>query len=83
MQKNISRLNEELKIRISPEDKERIKLKMGDAGVLNMSAYVRKMDLDGICIRLDLKDVHQLISMLQRCTQTGRRSGADAVFCGA
>ena len=64
----MSRLNEELKIRISLEDKERIKLKMEDAGILTMSAYVRKMALDGICIRLDLKDVRQLVSMLQRCT---------------
>ena len=64
----MSRLNEELKIRISPEDKERIKLKMEDAGVLNMSAYVRKMALDGICIKLDLEDVRQLTSMLRRCS---------------
>ena len=64
----MSKRTEELKIRISPEDKERIKLKMEDAGVLNMSAYVRKMALDGICIRLDLQDVRQLVSMLQRCT---------------
>ena len=64
----MSRLNEELKIRISSKDKERIKLKIGNAGVLNMSAYVRKMALDGICIRLDLEDVRQLTSMLQRCT---------------
>ena len=63
----MSRLNEELKIRISSKDKERIKLKMEDAGVLNMSAYVRKMALDGICIKLDLKDVRQLTVMLQRC----------------
>ena len=41
---------------------------MEDAGVLNMSAYVRKMALDGICIRLDLKDVHQLTVMLRRCS---------------
>ena len=61
----MSRLNEELKIRISPEDKERIILKMEDAGVLNMSAYVRKMALDGICIRLDLQDVRQLTVMLR------------------
>ena len=64
----MSRLNEELKIRISPEDKERIKLKMEDAGILNMSAYVRKMALDGICVKLDLVEVRQLIVMLQRCT---------------
>ncbi|WP_300810665.1 plasmid mobilization relaxosome protein MobC [uncultured Acetatifactor sp.] len=55
-------------MRISPEDKERIKLKMEDAGILTMSAYVRKMALDGICIRLDLKDVRQLTVMLRRCS---------------
>ena len=64
----MSKRTEELKIRISPEDKERIKLKMEDAGILTMSAYVRKMALDGICIRLDLKDVRQLTVMLRRCS---------------
>ena len=53
--------DEELKIRISPEDKERIRAKMEDAGILNMSAYVRKMALDGICVKLDLQEVRQLI----------------------
>lgn len=64
----MSRLTEEVKIRISPEDKERIKTKMEDAGILNMSAYVRKMALDGICVRLDLEEVRQLIVLLQRCS---------------
>ena len=64
----MSNRTEELKIRISPEDKERIKLKMEDAGILTMSAYVRKMALDGICIRLDLQDVRQLTVMLRRCS---------------
>ena len=64
----MSKRTEELKIRISPEDKEWIKLKMEDAGILTMSAYVRKMALDEICIRLDLKDVRQLTVMLRRCS---------------
>ena len=64
----MSRRTEELKIRISPEDKDRIKMKMEDAGILNMSAYIRKMALDGICIKLDLVEIRQLIVMLQRCT---------------
>ena len=58
----------ELKVRISPEDKERIRSKMEEAGILNMSAYVRKMALDGICVRLDLAEVRQLIVLLQRCS---------------
>ena len=64
----MNKRTEELKIRISPEEKERIKKKMEDAGILNMSAYVRKMALDGICVRLDLADVRQLTVMLRRCT---------------
>ena len=43
---------EELKLRVSAEDKERILAKMDEAGVTNLSAYVRKMSLDGICVRL-------------------------------
>ena len=58
----------ELKVRISPEDKERIRSKMEEAGILNMSAYIRKMALDGICVRLDLAEVRQLIVLLQRCS---------------
>ena len=42
---------------------------MEEAGILNMSAYVRKMALDGICVRLDLEDVRQLIVLLQRCSK--------------
>ena len=59
---------EELKIRISAEDKERIRFKMEESGILNMSAYVRKMALDGICVKLDLSEVRQLIVLLQRCS---------------
>lgn len=64
----MSRLNEKLKFRISPEEMERIKIKMEDAGVLNMSAYIRKMALDGICVKMDLADVRQLVILLRRCT---------------
>ena len=60
----MSKRTEELKIRISLEDKERVKLKMEDAGILNRSAYVRKIALDGTCTRLDLADVRQFIISL-------------------
>ena len=59
---------EELKIRISAKDKERIRVKMEETGILNMSAYVRKMAWDGICVKLDLEEVRQLIVLLQRCS---------------
>ena len=58
----------QLLIRISDADKERIQARMEEAGIRNMSAYVRKMALDGICVKLDLADVRQLIVLLQRCS---------------
>ena len=58
----------QLLVRISDADKERIQVKMKEAGILNMSAYVRKMALDGICVKLDLEEVRQLIVLLQRCS---------------
>ena len=58
----------QLLVRISDADKERIQAEMEEAGILNMSAYVRKMALDGICVKLDLEDVRQLIVLLQRCS---------------
>ena len=64
----MGRLNEKLKFRISAEEVERIKVKMEDAGILNMSAYIRKMALDGICVRMDLRDVRQLVILLRRCS---------------
>ena len=64
----MSRLNEKLKFRVSPEDVERIKVKMEDAGIMSMSAYIRKMALDGICVRMDLGDVRQLVILLRRCS---------------
>ena len=41
---------------------------MEEVGILNMSAYVRKMALDGICVKLDLADVRQPIVLLQWCS---------------
>ena len=35
---------------------------------MSMSAYIRKMALDGICVRMDLADVRQLVILLRRCS---------------
>ena len=60
--------DKQIVILVSEKDKERIHLKMQDAGITNMSAYIRKMALDGICVKLDLADVRQLITLLQRAS---------------
>ena len=55
-------------LRVSPEELDRIRKKMLDMGVLNQSAYLRKMALDGYCVRLDLEAVNELTCLLRICS---------------
>lgn len=60
--------NQEIHVLILPEEMERIKQKMAELGIINRSAYVRKMALDGYCINLDLSDMKEMVSLLRRCS---------------
>ena len=53
---------------LSQDEIDRIHAKMEEAGIRNMSAYLRKMALDGICVKLELEDVRELISLLRLCS---------------
>ena len=54
----------------SQEEHELIQRKMELAGVRNMSAYLRKVAIDGYVVRLDLPELRDLVSNV-------RRSGAN------
>lgn len=60
--------NQEIHVLLLPEEMERIKQKMAGLGIINRSAYVRKMALDGYCINLDLSDMKEMVSLLRRCS---------------
>ena len=53
--------------RLTEEDRRKIHEKMDGFGIQNMSAYIRKMAIDGYCINLDLGDVRQMVNLLSRC----------------
>lgn len=46
-------------------DRELIKKRMKEAGINNMSAYIRKMAIDGYVVRLDLTDVNEIARLLR------------------
>lgn len=52
-------------LRVSQAERDRIQEKMAEIGVENMSAYIRKMALDGICVNMDLIDVTQMVKLLR------------------
>ena len=52
----------------SQEEVDRIHQKMDAAGIRSLGAYLRKMALDGYCIRLDLGDVTEMTRLLRICS---------------
>ena len=56
---------ERIFIKVTPEEKEKIRRRMGEMGVKNMSAFMRKMAIDGYCVKLDLSDVNEMVRLLR------------------
>jgi len=52
---------------LSREERDEIQRRMDEAGIRNMSAYVRKMTLDGYVLHVDLSPVRELVSLQRRC----------------
>ncbi len=60
--------NRDIHLRLKQSDIEKIKRRMHEAGVRNMSAYMRKMAIDGFVVNLDLADVKELVRLLRYCS---------------
>ena len=54
-----------LHFRVSKAELDIIRQKMQEVGVRNMGAYLRKMAMDGYCIRLDLSDLKKVVSLMR------------------
>ena len=59
------RRDQQLHFRVSKPELERIHVKMAELGIVSIGAYLRKMVLDGYCIRLDLKELNRMAYLLQ------------------
>lgn len=73
---------------VSPEEMELIRQKMEQLGTANLSAYLRKMAIDGYVVRIDVPELKELVSLLRyssnnlnqltrRAHETGRIYEAD------
>ena len=80
--------DETIILRLSKTEKNRIYEKMLSMGIRSLSAYIRKMALDGYCLHLDLKELQRMAYLLQMCSnnlnqyarkahETGSIYGAD------
>ena len=55
-------------IRVSKEEHDLIQERMVEAGTTNMTAYGRKMLLNGYVLHVDLSPVKELVSLQRRCS---------------
>lgn len=73
---------------VTPEEKTLIQSQMNQAGVKNMSAYLRKIAIDGYVVRLDVPELRELLTnvrraggnlnqLTKRVNETGRFYEAD------
>lgn len=54
-----------LQFYVTEEERRIIEQKMALLGTRNMSAYLRKMALDGYVVRMDLPELKELISLMR------------------
>ncbi|MCD8099411.1 MAG: MobC family plasmid mobilization relaxosome protein [Oscillospiraceae bacterium] len=55
-----------IKFRATPEEYALIQRKAELAGITSLSAYLRKMAIDGYVIKLELPELREMISLLRR-----------------
>jgi len=60
--------NRNFRMVLRQSDMDKIRRRMAEAGIRNMSAYVRKMAIDGFIVNLDLSDVKELVRLLRYCS---------------
>ena len=53
---------------LSPDEQAKIRERMADVGIRNLSAYMRKMALCGYVLQIDLAPVRELVSLQRRCS---------------
>ena len=53
---------------VRPDELEAIRERMAQAGIRNLSAYIRKMALTGYVLNVDLSPVQELVSLQRRCS---------------
>ena len=57
-------MDDAIYLKISKKDHDIIKSKMASAGITNESAYLRRMAIDGVIIKLNLSEITDLNSLL-------------------
>lgn len=64
----------QVKFFVDEQELSMIKAKMAQAGIVNMSAYIRKMAIDGYVIKLDLPELRELALKMDSISGGGNKA---------
>ena len=64
MSAQFMRRNIRISVRLTEEEHRLLKEKMARIGVTNQEAFLRKMALDGLVIKLDLPELHDAVRLM-------------------
>ncbi len=53
---------------VSEPEAELIKERMAELGITNLSAYLRKMAVDGYIVHLDMSEIREMTRLLRICS---------------
>ena len=56
---------QQIHLRVSQDEHDLIRQKMAQSGCVNMSAYLRKMAIDGLIVKLDMSEMKEILRLLQ------------------
>ena len=79
---NLKKREHRLFIRVTDEERNCILDKMYGMGIHSLSAYIRKMALDGYCLHLDLKELQRMAYLLQMYSNNLNQYAKRANECG-
>ncbi len=67
---------------VRPDEMEAIRERMAEAGIRNLSAYMRKMALNGYVLHVDLEPVRELVALQRRCSNNLNQVAIQATTYG-
>ncbi|WP_243152345.1 plasmid mobilization relaxosome protein MobC [Pseudoflavonifractor sp. 524-17] len=67
---------------LSPDEQAKIRERMADVGIRNLSAYIRKMALNGYVLHVDLAPVKEIVSLQRRCANNRNQIAVRVNTCG-
>ena len=64
----MQRYTNRITVRLTDDELQRMKSKMEEMEISTMSRYMRKMLLDGYCVKIDTQGINEIIYLLRMCS---------------